>query len=261
MDSGRRWEVSRRSHAIIQPCTCDQHGQQQAQGIDQQMPLTPFDLLASIISTLGAAHLRGLDREEGDVWTLPVSNVSKRPRTTIRSSELRRGFGTRSSGSRWAIPLIFCPSAKDFLMQVPVTLSHELGLDRPVYMGSSIGGHLAVDLALSYPEEFRDVIGLEAALATPGAYQDVWSHSQFSNDFKASAMYGLMSPTSSALYRRETSWVYSQGAPAVFKGDLSYYAVDHDLTETAAQIDTAKVAVYLLTGDMTGPAHPPWRRS
>jgi pimeloyl-ACP methyl ester carboxylesterase len=93
------------------------------------------------------------------------------------------------------------------------------------------------------------VIGLEAALATPGGYQDAWSHPRISNDFKASLMYGLTSPMSPEAYRRETSWVYSQGAPAVFKGDLYYYAVDHDLTQTADQIDTAKVAVYLLTGE------------
>ena len=33
-------------------------------------------------------------------------------------------------------------------------------------VGSSIGGMLAVDLALYHPAEFRAVIGLEAALAT-----------------------------------------------------------------------------------------------
>ncbi|MEX1254648.1 MAG: alpha/beta hydrolase [Dehalococcoidia bacterium] len=138
---------------------------------------------------------------------------------------------------------------KDFLMKVPVALSRELGLERPVFMGSSIGGHLAVDLALHYPDAFRAVVGLEAALATPGAYLDQWYHPRISNDFKASVMYGLMSPTSPEAYRRETAWVYSQGAPPVFKGDLYYYAVDHDLTETARQIDTAKVAVYILTGE------------
>ena len=138
---------------------------------------------------------------------------------------------------------------KDFLMKVPVTLSHELGLERPVYMGSSIGGHLATDLALYYPEKFRAVIGLEAAIATPGGYRDAWYHPRISNDFKASSMFGLMSPTSPEKFRRETIWVYSQGAPPVFKGDLYYYSVDHDLTQTAEQIDTSKVAVYLLTGE------------
>ena len=138
---------------------------------------------------------------------------------------------------------------RDFLMKVPVTLSRELGLDRPVYMGSSIGGHLAVDLALYYPQEFRAVVGLEAAAATPGAYQDAWYHPRISNEYKATAMFGLMSPTSPEKYRRETIWVYSQGAPVVFKGDLYYYSVDHDLTSTAENIDTSTVAVYLLTGE------------
>lgn len=62
-------------------------------------------------------------------------------------------------------------------------------------------------------------------------------------------MYGLMSPTSPERYRRETAWVYSQGAPPTFKGDLYYYSVDHDLSGTAEQIDTSKTAVYLLTGE------------
>ncbi len=138
---------------------------------------------------------------------------------------------------------------RDFLMKVPVTLSEALGLDRPVYMGSSIGGHLAVDLALYYAGRFRAFIGLEAALSTPGGYSDIWYHPRISNDFKASVMYGLMSPTSPERYRRETAWVYSQGAPPTFKGDLYYYSVDHDLTGTAEQIDTPKASIYLLTGE------------
>ena len=130
-----------------------------------------------------------------------------------------------------------------------VALAHALEVDRPVYMGSSIGGHLATDLALEYPGEFRAVIGLEAAIATPGGYQDYWYHPRISNDYKASVMYGLMSPTSPERYRRETSWVYSQGAPPTFKGDLYYYSVDHNVTETAHLIDTSRLDVYLLTGE------------
>ncbi|HLY38720.1 MAG TPA: alpha/beta hydrolase [Candidatus Binatia bacterium] len=150
---------------------------------------------------------------------------------------------------------------KDFLMQVPVTLARELGLERPAYMGSSIGGHLAGDLALHHPDEFRAVIGLEAAAYTPGGYLDVFYHPRISNDFKASAMYGLMSPTSPEPLRRETAWIYSQGAPAVFKGDLYYFSVDHDLRETARRIDTRKCAVYLLTGEYDWAATPEMSRA
>jgi pimeloyl-ACP methyl ester carboxylesterase len=149
---------------------------------------------------------------------------------------------------------------KDFLMKVPVTLARELGLERPAYMGSSIGGHLAADLALHYPEVFRAVIGLEAAAHTPGGYLDVFYHPRISNDFKASVMFGLMSPASPEPLRRETAWVYSQGAPAVFKGDLYYFSVDHDLRETAREIDTSRVAVHLLTGEYDWAATPAMSR-
>jgi pimeloyl-ACP methyl ester carboxylesterase len=138
---------------------------------------------------------------------------------------------------------------KDFLMKFVVTLARELALERPVYMGSSIGGHLATDLALHHPEKFRAIIGLEAAIATPGGFDDRFNHPRISNEFKASAMYGLMSPTSPENLRRETAWVYSQGAPPVFKGDLYYYSIDHDLSRTAEQIDARRTALYLMTGE------------
>jgi pimeloyl-ACP methyl ester carboxylesterase len=137
-----------------------------------------------------------------------------------------------------------------FLTQIPVILGRELGLDRPVFMGCSIGGLLAVDLALCSPDAFRAVIGLEAAVRTSGrAPDDAWYHPRIANDYKARRMYGLMSPTSPERFKRETSWIYSQGAPAVLKGDLHYYHVDHDLTLTAEQIDTSRVPVFLLTGE------------
>jgi pimeloyl-ACP methyl ester carboxylesterase len=138
---------------------------------------------------------------------------------------------------------------KDFLMNFVVTLARELALERPVYMGSSIGGHLATDLALHHGGEFRAIIGLEAAIATPGGFDDRFNHPRISNEFKASAMYGLMSPTSPENLRRETAWVYSQGAPPVFKGDLYYYSIDHDLSRTAEQIDARRTALYLMTGE------------
>jgi pimeloyl-ACP methyl ester carboxylesterase len=138
---------------------------------------------------------------------------------------------------------------KKFLLDFVTTLSRELGLDRPVYMGSSIGGHLATDLALHHPDKFRAIIGLEAAIQTPGGYDDQWFHPRISNEYKAAAMYGLMSPTSPENFRRETAWCYSQGAPPVFKGDLYYYSIDHDLNDTANKIDATRTPLYLMTGE------------
>ncbi len=138
---------------------------------------------------------------------------------------------------------------KDFLMKVPLTLAEGLDLDEPLYMGSSIGGHLAVDLALHYPERFQGVIGLEAAEFTPGGFIEEFYHPEVGNDFKAHLMYGLMAPSSPEAWKRETVFVYSQGAPGVFKGDLNYYSVEHDVRKTAANIDTSRCSVDILNGE------------
>ncbi len=138
---------------------------------------------------------------------------------------------------------------REFLMAVPIALAQALELRRPVYMGSSIGGHLAVDLALHHPKEFRAVVGLEASAYTPGGFVDEFHHPRIGNDFKANLMYGMTAPTSPPAYRHETAWVYSQGAPAVFKGDLYYYSVDHDVRNSAAAIDTDICSVDILNGE------------
>ena len=138
---------------------------------------------------------------------------------------------------------------KDFLMSVPVGLADALELTEPLYMGSSIGGHLAVDLAIHRPERFRATVGLEASAYTPGGFIDEFYHPEIGNDFKAHVMYGMMAPTSPEAYRRETTWVYSQGAPAVFKGDLYYYSIDHDVRNSAHGIDTDVCPVYILNGE------------
>ena len=55
--------------------------------------------------------------------------------------------------------------------------------------------------------------------------------------------------------------MYSQGAPPVFKGDLYYYSVDHDLTNTAHEIDTSKTAVYIMCGEYDWSSTPAMARA
>lgn len=140
---------------------------------------------------------------------------------------------------------------RQFLMDTVLAFSRALGLERPVYMGCSIGGHLAPDLAYYHPDEFRAVIGVNAGIYTPvdAEVATSWAHPRIGNQWKASAMLSPMSPTSPEPYRRETVWMYSQGAPPVFTGDIHYYGLEHNLTGMASQIDTARIPMYLLTGE------------
>lgn len=137
------------------------------------------------------------------------------------------------------------------LMAVPVALAEALELERPVFMGCSIGGLLALDLARYHADRFRAVIGLEPALKVEGSLASLrgfW-HPRVTSEFKAAAMYGLMSPASPEPRRREVVFIYSQGWPPAFLGDLYYYMEDHDLRTEAARIDTSRCAVHLLTGE------------
>jgi pimeloyl-ACP methyl ester carboxylesterase len=147
---------------------------------------------------------------------------------------------------------------QDFFLRFVVELRRALELDDAVFMGCSMGGHLAPDLALHYPGEFRAVIAVEGGLAThvDEPFLSYLHHPRVSNELKAALMYTMTSPTSPEPWRRETGWVYSQGAPAVFKGDLVYYLGEHDLTDTAKSIDTSKTGVYVISGDYDWSADP-----
>ncbi len=139
----------------------------------------------------------------------------------------------------------------DFLRSVPLTLARTLGLDRPVFMGCSVGGLLALDLALHHPDDFRAVISLEGALKIGGTLESLsafW-RPDVSSEYKARLMNALMSPTSPEPYRRETTQVYASGWPPAFLGDLAYYVEEYDLTADAARIDTARTAVHILSGE------------
>jgi pimeloyl-ACP methyl ester carboxylesterase len=157
-----------------------------------------------------------------------------------------------TSHNWWEEPYVL---TRSFLMEAVIAISRKLKLERPVFMGCSVGGMLAPDLAYYHPDEFRAVIAINGGLAMELASPKPGIEKTFSNprvgpQWKAAMMRANTAPTSPEAYRRETMWVYSQGAPPVLEGDVYYYMTGHDLTaEQAAQIDTSKVAVYLLTGE------------
>jgi len=128
----------------------------------------------------------------------------------------------------------------------------ELGLDRPVVLGCSIGGKVVLHLALDHAREFRALIGLEAADYQAPWYDDTgWLHRPdvHGGEVAGALMSGLIAPQSPREHRWETLWGYMQGGPGVFKGDLHFYRMDSDLRGKVARIDTRECPLYLLTGE------------
>lgn len=138
-----------------------------------------------------------------------------------------------------------------FLRSVPLAISEALSLVQPVFMGCSVGGLLALDLAANHPDAFRAVIAVEGALHIGGSMKGLegfW-HPQVSNETKARMMEGLTAPSSPLPYRKETVQTYAAGWPPVFFGDLWYYISEYDLRDTAAEIDTEEVGVHIFSGE------------
>jgi pimeloyl-ACP methyl ester carboxylesterase len=144
------------------------------------------------------------------------------------------------------------------MLAFPNALADALELNRPVYMGSSMGGHLAIDLAHDFPERYRATIAVEGALRSATEYVEVgmqgirreFDNPNVSRNSIGAAMLLNMSPYSPEPAVREVQWEYMCGGPGIFAGDLYYYYYDHNMSpEEAAEIDTSRCMLYLLTGE------------
>ena len=133
-----------------------------------------------------------------------------------------------------------------------LSVCRALGLERPVVLGCSIGGKIVLNLAIEHPDEFRALIGVEAADYQPPWYDDTtWLHRPdvHGGELAGAMMSGLIAPQSPEETRWDTLWGYMQGGPGVFKGDLHFYRVDGDLRDRVGRIDTRRCPLYLLTGE------------
>ena len=133
-----------------------------------------------------------------------------------------------------------------------MTFIRTLGLERPVVMGCSIGGKIVLELARLHAPAFRALIGLESADYQPPWYDDTgWLHRPdvHGGEVSGAMMSGLIAPQSPSETRWDTLWMYMQGGPGVFKGDLHFYRADGDFRDRVSQIDTSRCPLYLLTGE------------
>jgi len=125
-----------------------------------------------------------------------------------------------------------------------------IDLEKPVVLGCSIGGRIVLNLAIAHAAEFRALIGLEAAEFQESWYDTTWLYRpDVHGEISAALVSGLLAPQAPDVSRWETLWMYMQGGPGIFKGDLHFYRVDGDLRGKVGKIDTRVCPLYLLTGE------------
>jgi len=123
--------------------------------------------------------------------------------------------------------------------------------------GGSMGAAMALVMAAERPDLVRGVVAIEPPFRSKGRrnpYQHhVGVHGGLHN---ASFVRGLMSPTSPEADRRRAVWIYSQGAPGIYPGDLAFYSDEFDGAAIAPRIDTGATPVALLCGSYDYSATP-----
>jgi pimeloyl-ACP methyl ester carboxylesterase len=141
-------------------------------------------------------------------------------------------------------------TSRDYVAMI-LDVMTALELDKPVAMGCSIGGRIALHLALDHPEKFRAIIGLQAGAHAEPYYDLSYLHRPdvHGGEICGAMISGLIGPNSPDADRWETQWHYMQGGPGVFRGDLHFYTRDGDVRDRVAKIDTSKCPLFLLTGE------------
>ncbi len=132
---------------------------------------------------------------------------------------------------------------------VVAALEHVVG-EPAILVGCSMGAAIALVAAAERPDLLRGVIALEPPLRSPGRRNPYLAHAAVSGGaHNAAYVRGLMSPLGPEGHRRRAAWIYAQGGPGVYTGDLAFYSEEFDGHVTGPQIDTGRVPVTLMTGE------------
>jgi pimeloyl-ACP methyl ester carboxylesterase len=123
-------------------------------------------------------------------------------------------------------------------------------VQRPIVLGASMSGEICLELAYRHPEAFAGIIACEASERIERR-QTPWSaHPQVNAGyFVPEWIRGLIAPQSPPDCAADITWHYAQGGPAVFFGDIEFYAGDWDMRDRVARIDTNRARLFMLTGE------------
>ncbi len=139
--------------------------------------------------------------------------------------------------------------AATYLAWVVAALERVVG-EPAILVGCSMGAAIALVAAAERPDLLRGVLALEPPLRSPGRRNPYLAHAAVSGGaHNAAYVRGLMSPLGPVGHRRRAAWIYAQGGPGVYTGDLAFYSEEFDGHVTGPRIDTGRVPVTLMTGE------------
>jgi pimeloyl-ACP methyl ester carboxylesterase len=140
-----------------------------------------------------------------------------------------------------------------------VALADALELRDPYFMGCSVGGQLALDLAAEDFDRFGAFISLngwyDLPALPPGFNNERFRTPEISSDYAPQLNFGGTAPTAPEPNAHETYWIYRSAFPGIYAGDNDYFCYGHDLKQNGHKIDAHAKPVYVVTGDYESAAH------
>jgi pimeloyl-ACP methyl ester carboxylesterase len=129
--------------------------------------------------------------------------------------------------------------------------------ERAIVVGGSMGAAMSLVLAAESPADLIGIVALEPPFQSRGRRNIYQNHVEVHGGLhNGSYVRGIMSPTSPIDNRRRASWIYSQGGPGIYPGDLAFYSDEFNGAVTAPKIDAEVTPVALLSGTYDYSATP-----
>lgn len=129
--------------------------------------------------------------------------------------------------------------------------------EKVIVAGGSMGAAMTLLLAAERPDLVAGAIAIEPPFRSKGRRTPFQHHVAVHAGLHNPAFVrGLMSPTSPLEQRRRAAWIYAQGAPQIYNGDLAFYSDAFDGAEVGPRIDAARTPIALLCGTYDYSATP-----
>lgn len=141
------------------------------------------------------------------------------------------------------------PLKSEWVTRFVVALSEALALERPIFLGCSIGGVIACHLADKYPEKFSALIGMAGGLSTQGFHHDWWIDPHVNAPMMLPGVVDAVMSPGISRRDREINRMCQSAHPITMRNDLYLWGFDNNDPERASRIDANKVPLYLFAGE------------
>lgn len=150
---------------------------------------------------------------------------------------------------------------QEYLINWVVGIADALELHQPFFLGTSVGGQLALDLAAERGERFGGFISVNGWYDVAD-FAKSFDNNQFRTPGISAEMFpalnfGATAPNAPEEYAHEVYWIYRSNFAGIYAGDNDYFMRGHDLKVNGHKIDAKSKPVYVVTGEYDAASHDP----